>query len=226
VLLISCRFLIPSGSGGGSVTHHFPKDAAASGFVWQYENWIEFDRELTITVDSVFARLKAKDGDVQRAVDDFRAPAYRVLNDNYGINLVWGSLEADFQSRKFVLKTHGMPWPSDDIDGAMNRPQSPMLALPASKQMGASYRWRARVAKCEVEFNSLSSKRVFVHAEIFVEIQERLPKGQWKMVQLNDTAMKTVGDSLRKDLNRAYYRYMKDRYGFEVTSFRFGGLNE
>jgi hypothetical protein len=197
---------------------------AGIGFlVWRYNNEIEFDRELTISVDSVFARLQAEDGDVKAAVDDFRLPAYRLLSDKYGIQLSGGEIEADAQSRKFVLKTENVPWPLNDDVGLIN---SPLWTLPASKSLGANYRWRAHVVNAEVGFNSLAPRRVSVKAEILVEIQERLPNGQWKNIQLNDKVVRSVGHSLKQDLNRAYRQYMKDRYGFEVTSSRVGGLNE
>lgn len=221
-LCCSCSSFFPVASYGGEVsTWKAPTELHPKAFIWEYENWIESRRNMIRTIDSVFARLKTNDRDIKQAINDFQNPARSVLN-KYRLRLSDGTVEADNKLKRFSLNTNEAMWDSGKLS-----PTHPLYKIPTTINLGAMYRWRIDLLDSSVEFNSLIPNRINLSAKMLFEMQRTSSSdGKWVNIEFNEIELQNVGDNVRKDLNKAYYKYLKNRYDFEVTSTSFGGLNE
>jgi hypothetical protein len=225
---VSCSYILAGTSMGGAVEVRGPADDATSNFRIHYENWIGFNHDLTVSVDSAFARLKANDKDAWAALRDFVTPAKETLA-RYGVTYVdepytpsFPRPVPDYSAKKFVLSSYEQysRWSSLE-----RRPGFAPNGFAVVPVIDGHYRIRAKIVRAEAEFNSLQTRRVFIKADLIVQMQLKSADG-WTNVGLDHNNAELVSNQLRKDLNRAYYRYLSNRYALEFTAPDFRGLNE
>jgi hypothetical protein len=226
--LLSGCIDMPTGSGGGAsraYTEAISKEYEEhpSGFTITYDNWIEFNRSLIVSVDSVFARIRANDQDAINLVNDFASPGITIVRERTGIMIKNFKITPVFDQRKFVMVSDYTEW-HEELPESINFANIKQLANCSCH--AENYRWRLKLPQAEASFNSNIPKRVFIKGELLMEVQafDRV-SGIWINVVFNNEKINMFADALRRALNRAYYRYLLDKFDFSVTP-DFRGTNE
>jgi hypothetical protein len=239
LLLMLCVFvsgcgLLPMGSGGGSVRTRsteperavgIPSDGPVS-FLVIYDNWISFNRDLTATVDSAFARIKSGDSLERASVDDFFRPAQEVLYELYAITLPPPVVKAVPLERKFTFTSGWSAWSS-----SKDRFPDSLKGLPVAENQSRQYRWRGRIVTASARYDSVTPNRVYIKAEFAVEMEIQSDRSatepaSWSVALMASGASEKFGKLLKHDMQKRYYKYVKEEIGATVESTSFRGYRD
>lgn len=218
---------VPVGSAAGGV-YYVPEDESVdevSGFQLKYENTIRFKRDLTVTVDSIFARLKSNDIFIQKALLDFVGPIEKLLGQKYNIYLTFPQPIPHDTERKFIVETEFSQWHEYELtDNSVNLLIVQLIDINNERNI---FKIRGKVKNAEAEFNSLIPNNVTVRAQLILQMQSRSNQEKsWHNVRFKPNSIKKLGDQFRNDLNRTYYRYLSTKYNAEFDSYDFRGYDE
>lgn len=181
-------------------------------FELDYTNTLYFERDVTISVDSLFARLLTADRATWNALQDFLRPAESLLNNTYGVTLAPTNLVPDYKNTKFVAQAGYSDWRHlRDSPSSFRNITKPNKSL-------RDLRCRTKLVHAEIEFNSLTPRRLFFQVKLIVEIQGLSRAEDWQYVELDPESVARVGSHLAWDLISSYNEYLKLRYGIEVLS--------
>ena len=205
------------------------------GFTLEYSNWIRFNRNLTISVDSVFARLKSGDKNAEALINEFVHPAYEILDDYCTVPEFIEGPTPQYSNRKYIITSDYSEWVRILADDS----EKILLAVKNVGKRGL-YRCRLKITYAEVEFNSVTPRTVKIKAKLLVELQKipdsidmqkitdsaKLKDSPWINIEYDLDGIKTLGEEFRKDIDRRYYKYLSnERYEVTITP-EFKGSNE
>jgi hypothetical protein len=191
--------------------------------VLSYRNQVRFDRDLTVSVDSVFARLKAGDRDVLALVRGFVAPAYEVLEREWRVRLPESTPQARPASRSFSFASGWSEWTSGTTgDKTVPTTLLPLLGAAAgTPRLDIEYRWRAVITDATAEFNALLPRDVSITAEVILQVESRTPgKGDWLAAGVDHAALEDLARAMSIRVNTSYRQYLRETFGVHVTTMR------
>jgi hypothetical protein len=218
---ITCTALLPSGSLGWGV-HETPSTPGPdyNSFEFDYYNELYFAHSMVGSVDNVFARVAAGDGDALKVARDFLRPGFDVLTE-HGIPLTVPDPTAKAGARQLTFNTSWSGWVTPELQLG-TRPICTALTL--DRVAAGDCRWRAHLINSYAEFNPLKARTLAIAASLEVQLQIK-QAGAWSYAKIDRAEKQELRNALDGALGERYYKYLKDR-GVEVTSPMFRGFNE
>ncbi len=208
------------GMSGGGVARAGRVAETEGLTTWRYNNWVDVGSDLTLTVDSVFARVRAGDKDIASAMQHVVRAGVDMLRSNYSIALSDPKVRPDASTRSFVIAEGRQPW----NETRYAKPSGePVLRIFHELPAGTPVRWRVQKLTCQLAFNSTAPRRIFVEADLAVQAEYRPSvDGAWVPASLSPVAINEFSEQLRRDMNRTYRRYLWDTLGLTVTTQQYG----
>jgi len=208
------------GSFGGPITVcHDPNVVC-----WEYVANLHFEKDLRVPVDNLFDRVSNEDNaDLNRAAEDFIAPAYQVLANKYAISLPKSFVQPYSPSKSFYFSTEWSDW-SRNIS-FRDRPLLLQL-LHISDSENSEYRWRGQIDDGRAYYSYSTPKIIHIKARMAIEIQRLVADQQkWVPIDLGPDYERNVvrlAAAVCKDLNEAYYFYIKENFELNVSQSAWG----
>jgi hypothetical protein len=199
-----------------------PAEPDFNSFRLTYENWLGFNRDMTVSVDNAFSLVRAGDQNATRLATSFVRPGYEVLAYNYGIRLPSSTPMAKPEEQRFTFETGLSDWTMEN-----DRGDAPIRSALLNPNDNAQARWRGRILDSHIEFNSMQPKRLNIHFELEVQVQARSSRdAEWKYTMLDQRKIAAIAASMRQDLITRYRDYFRNDLDIDVTSPAFRGFHE
>lgn len=226
--LTACIGFTMAGSGGPRVglSSLGPSDRLVEpefhSFRLTFENWLGFNRDMTVSIDNAFSLVRAGDQNATRLATSFVRPGYEVLACNYGIRLPSSTPMAKPEEHRFTFETGLSAWTMEN-----DRGDAPIRSALLNPNDGAQARWRGRILDSHIEFNSWQPKRLNIHFELEVQVQARSSSdAEWKYAKLDQRKIAAIAASMRQDLIARYRDYFRNDLDIDITSPAFRGFHE
>jgi hypothetical protein len=216
-----CHLFDLNMSGGGRV--YSPPTPASKAYdgtlTTTYTTWLEFDRGLTIAVDNMLAQIQSGNHDIIEEANRYFQVGCEVLQSKDGLTFKPPAVTANMTFHELFVTTqesewsYSRDWPSSGIPGLLRYPE------PAQP-----IRWRARITKASLAFNSSRPKIIDISATLELEVQRQVATGYWIGAAIDLPKAGVFQNDLKDRVTHAYDEYLRKRFGVNTDSAKFRGI--